>query len=333
MADEPGTLEQIAQELGLALAPLEVLLSPENLPTLLLELGLDSPPALNGDVAFVQKLVDAANKAVAIAPQLEIISQAAESGDDQQLITAVAQLLIIVGELASALDALANDFKRAAAGSMDAGSLAAFVEEMVSRIFENVLLRYLDSNHPVLWQFLALLTLVEYKSHDTAPDGSGVTLLRRRLHFDRIGTLFSNPLDLLKTAYGWGTEQFDGKALFFQLSDTLETLQALADYQEVTDDETPVLDLFNLTFGPTKTSHPPGIQAELFVDLSESTDLTLSQISDDWRIALQISAGLTAGLILRLLPPAKLEFDADATVAGSIALSLIGQDPDQNTPF
>jgi hypothetical protein len=204
---------------------------------------------------------------------------------------------------------------------------------MVDRVFENALVRYLESNHAVLWQFLSLLTVVEYTSFDIQNGGDIVTVLRRRIHFDRIAKLFSKPLDLFETSYGWGTEQFDGKALFSQLADTLEALRILDQYEEVTDDGTPGFDLFRIWIGPTQTSHPPGLEAPLFVDLEENADITLAQITDDVRLALQLSAGLRAGLVFRLLPPAKLEVDADATAAGKIALGLIGVSPDAEAPF
>jgi hypothetical protein len=333
MADEPGTLEQLAQQFGLALAPLEVLLAPENFSTLLVELGLDTPPALQADAAFLQKLSDTVAKAAALGPELESVALAVDSGTDDDLISAVKQLLETILELASALDALATDFKRAAAGLMDASALEAFVEEMVERIFENVLVRYLESNYPRLWQVLALMTIVEYTSFDILTDDGPVTVLRRRLYFDRIGAFLSNPIDLLQTGYGWGTEQFDGKALFSQFADAFEAFQQLDDYTEVTDDGTASFDLFALTVGPTSNIHPPGLQAKLWVDLPSTTDLTLVQISDNLRVAFQFSSALAGGLILRLLPPARVELDADATVKGNAALGLVGQAADPNSSF
>src|SRR4051812_19500079 len=110
MSDGTGTLEVIVQELGLALAPLEVLLAPSNLPTLLAELGLDTALEVGGDAAFLQKLSIAAEKAAELPPQLELVVAAADSGEDTQLVAAVAQLLKIVGELAEALDEIATDF-------------------------------------------------------------------------------------------------------------------------------------------------------------------------------------------------------------------------------
>src|SRR4051812_49097432 len=100
MSDGTGTLESIAQEVGRALASLETLLAPENLPTLLVELGLDTAVSVGGDAAFVQKLQPAADKAAEIGPQLDVVATAADSGDDAQLIAAVGQLLTIVGQLA-----------------------------------------------------------------------------------------------------------------------------------------------------------------------------------------------------------------------------------------
>jgi hypothetical protein len=334
MSNGTGTLERIAQEIGVALASLEALLDSSSLPNLLVELGLDTALDVGGDPAFVQKLNLAAQKAGEIGPQVDAVAAAADGGDDTQLLDAVRQLLTTIGELASALDEVATDFKRAATGGIDPAVLEAFVLEMVDRIFENVLVRYLESRHPVLWQVLSLLTIVEYHEFVIQKDDDDpVTVLRRRFHFDRIGPLFSNPLDLLEASYGWGTEQFDGNALFSQLADTLESLQLLNRYEEEGDDGSPALDVFAVRYGPTKAAHPPGLEATLFVDLSENDDITLAQITDNVRLAFQVSAALKAGLVFRVLPPAKFEADADATVAGSVALALFGANPDGQSPF
>jgi hypothetical protein len=332
MAEEPGTLEQIAQEFGSALAPLEVLLAPENFSTLLVELGLDTPPDLQADAVFLQTLSNTASKATALGPELENVALAADSGNDDDLISAVKQLLETISELASALDVLAAEFKTAAAGLMDASALEAFVEEMVERLFENVLVRYLESNYPRLWQTLALMTIVEYASFDIETDDGLTTVLRRRLHFDRIAGFLSNPIDQLEAGYAWGTEQFDGNALFSQLADAFEAFQQIDDYTE-DDSGAALFDLFALTVGPTTNIHPPGLQAKLWVDLPSTTDLTLAQVSDNLRVAFQFSTALAGGLILRALPPARIELDADASVKGNALFGLIGQAPNPNSPI
>ena len=100
MAEQSGTLERVAEAVGVALTPLEGLLAPDNLSTLLIELGLDTPPDLTCDAAFVGKLGDAVAKVLALEPQLEAVSQAVDNGDDSALIEAIGQLLVLVGQLA-----------------------------------------------------------------------------------------------------------------------------------------------------------------------------------------------------------------------------------------
>jgi len=66
MADQPGTLESLAEALGLALSGLEGVLTPQNAATLFAELGLDSPPDLPGDAGFTQSLEEAAQQVAAL---------------------------------------------------------------------------------------------------------------------------------------------------------------------------------------------------------------------------------------------------------------------------
>src|SRR5258708_6078837 len=126
MADQAGTLEQIAEGVGGAFAPLEDLLVPQYLSTLLVELGIDGPPDLTGDAAFMQKITDAVNALLQLPDVLETLATAADNGDDTALIEAVVELIKTIATLLTALDAVATDFTRATAGQPNAAALAAF---------------------------------------------------------------------------------------------------------------------------------------------------------------------------------------------------------------
>jgi len=319
VADQPGTFERVAQALGVALQPLEILLAPENLPLLLAELGLDAPPSLVADNAFLQKLSEASNKSAVLGPQLDLLAEVIDQGDAQKLLDAAGQLMQAITQVFTALDAIATDFKRAATGALDPAELAKFAGDMAERITENLLVRYLESFHQVAWQLLSLFTIIEYDAFEITVGTNVQRVLRRRLYFEKIGPLFSNPLALLSEAYGWGTDAFDGKRLFAQTAGLANVLGLLGDNVTAANG-TAVFDLFAITFAPTPKTNalPPGIEGTLYVDLAESSDITIAQLSETSHIALRLSGTFGAGLVFRLLPPTKIEVDGGANVAGDV---------------
>ena len=54
--DSAGTLGRLAHEVGRALSALDGVLTPQHTPSLLFELGLDSPPDLSADAGFAAAL-------------------------------------------------------------------------------------------------------------------------------------------------------------------------------------------------------------------------------------------------------------------------------------
>src|SRR5205807_9162517 len=117
-----------------------------------------------------------------------------------------------------------------------------------------------------------------------------------------------------------------------RLRDVLQALGLLAAFDDADDVGPAALDVFDVAFTLSQT-HPPGIEGEQFTALGSSRDVTLAQPGDDWRIALQLAAGFGTGVILRLLPPASLEVEAEAAVAGDVRLALLGQSADATRPF
>ncbi len=155
MADEPGTLEKLSEELGLALAPLEDVLTADYIRTLFLELGVDDPPSLGGDPAFVQKLGDAAQRLITMVSQIEGVAEAADGDDTSKLVKAAVDLLETIIKLGVDIDAIATDIKRATAGSSSAAEMEAFAAVFAERLLSNIAMRYLETTHPLAREILS----------------------------------------------------------------------------------------------------------------------------------------------------------------------------------
>jgi hypothetical protein len=350
MVYQRGTLEVLADELGSALAALQDVLRVDTLSTLFLELGLDDPPAVGGDPQFVQKVTAAADQCSALDVALEDLAQQVEADDLAGVLEAVAHVIEAIVRLTVDLDAVATDLKRATVGAADAVKIAAFTEQMAGRLLEAAVVRYLETVHPIIESILAVLTVVEVTPlpQPSAPppvEGAGdgvsviadatqtVPLAQRRLHLDRLGQLFQDPLAFLKTAYDWGDESFDGKKLFVAVSQFFDALGPLSVIDEA-GDAAGILSFFALSFAPTTNVHPPGIDGFLHVDLAPSTDLVIARPGENWRFSLGLADTFGAGLEMRFLPSADLAIlPPEGTLDGEVRLGFSGESPDPQRPF
>ncbi|HEX8792893.1 MAG TPA: DUF6603 domain-containing protein [Polyangiaceae bacterium] len=358
MADQRGTLDRLAEEVGSAFSAFEDLFAPDNLPRLFIELGLDPAVGVTPDAPFLQVLADAGTQAATLASAVDELVDAAESDDTGAILQASVKVIEAVVKLATDLDAVATDLARVGSGGPNAAAIGAFAAEFAERALEDALLRYLDERHPVVLEVLQLLAVAvitpiaippppwDPKSEVLAVEP---VLLKRELHLDRLGLLFKDALAFFETTYGWGTEAFDAKSLFTRFAALLTEIGPLTTVDDGLNDDgvpqdnegatdptqplPPLLEIFALAFLPTTDAHPPGMQGQLYVDVTDSLDITLATFGDSWRIALQLSGAVGAGLGIRLLPPAKATVTAAAQVEGDVSLGLIGQAADPTKPF
>ena len=332
MADSPGTVAGLAVEVGRALTGLEGMLTPVNLPRLLVELGLDDPPDLSGSPGFVAALADVADQAAGLAPAVAAVADGA-GGDTVAQAQAVGELLDGIRRVIIALRSLADALEQATAGSPDAAELAGFAATFAERLLGAAVVTYLDIEHPFLRRVLSLLTLVEMEAAAQTDQSELVPLLRRRLHPERVGRWIGDPLAVLRDGYGWGQDSFDGKLLFRNVRDLFDVLVPLAIARDADEITPAALDFYSFLVEATTDAMPPGLEGGLYVDLPGPFDLTLGELSENVRAVVHVTAALPANSKLRLLPPASLEIPGDETATGMVALSLVGEAPDTGTPF
>jgi len=348
VADQTGTLAQLANEFGSALAAIAEALDVERFSDLLIELGLDNPPGLGGDNQFVQKLNDASAQCGVLETAVADLAEQTQSENLTGILNAITKIIEAIAKLIVDLEAVATDLKRATSGSPDAANIASFAGLMVERLIEAAVVRYLEDTHPVIERLLALLTIIEVTplppilqppvaDADVAlivgDNDPAVPLARRRLHLDRFAQLFQDPLALLRATYQWGDPSFDGKRLFRSVSDFFEGAEVFSLTDELGEEAEGELSFLSLSFGPTKDpiASPPGIDGRLYVDVPESAELVLAQIGMDWRLVLKLTGKFGEDLGIRLLPPTKLEFEPPAGILqGGVSLAFLGQSPDPN---
>ena len=331
MGDQPGTLDSLARAFGLALASVEGVLTPAGAALLFAQLGLDSPPDLTGDAGFTQSVASAADLAASLTADIAAVTGA--DGDDAAQAQAIAQLLEDIKRFTAALHDVASNIERATAQLPNAADLAQFAATFAERLLGAALVDYLETDHPFLRRILSLLTIVEITAVSVQVGQAPTTVLRKRLYLDRISRLINDPLSLLQDVYGWGSASFDGKLAFANSRDVFDTLLPIAVARDPDEDGPADLDLYGFLIQPATTISPPGIAGSLFADLPDQFDLTLGQLSDNVRLAVQVQKAFPAGLQLLLAPPANLEIPGLATIGGTIALILLGESQDQASAF
>lgn len=202
MADT-DTLSIIAEEIASAFTPLKDMVeTPDAFISSMKELGWDA----NQVVQPVQDLVNLVNPVIALL----------ETGEVN--ISNVKQLLSLIKDLINGIEGLTSKSDSLFSGITATAS--EFKNDFPSEIGQYVLVEYFLHQRPKvgsLLQLLGIITTTEVNATATRP-----AYFRKEIHFDKIGTIFSNPLKLLQDLYGWATPAFGREKLFQNLTDALE---------------------------------------------------------------------------------------------------------------
>src|SRR5215472_15910703 len=229
MAGSAGTLETIAQQVALALQPLETQLTPDNIIPFLSQLGLQFPPALLTS-AFRNALEAGASAAAALPATLTQlatdISNENTSGilqDGEKLIQQIVAVINALRQIGTELNNL-NNVSGSLPG-MNAGEVASFAADLADNLVGYLLVSYLESIEPGIVGIVNLLGIVDYIPHDGSPgDPTHPPFTTRRLQLSNLGPLFQSPATFLETLYQWGSPSFDGTSLIPRLNASLNLL-------------------------------------------------------------------------------------------------------------
>ena len=223
---------------------------------------------------------------------------------------------------------------------------------------QSMVVRYLETCHPFVRRVLTLVGIVELGTTTVSVGSATWTVATRKLNFTQLGSLLSDPLTAFAIATGWGTAAFDGTILFPLVSDLFDILSLsvaalvpnptelnpddgqsvdstlLADIEFASIGNPPSLEFLGLSLQLDTSSSPPGVSGLLNADLTDGLTLTLAQFDPTWSISATLSGGLAAGANISLVPPLNLQVvPPSASASGAIAIRLLGQNPDGQTPI
>ena len=189
-------LQSVLTEAGLAIAPLRAINTPEKGVAFFKQLGFNFPPnsfggALPGIASQGSELLTA-------------VQQLVNASGDQQVIAALGNIFIRLGGTINAIKDLQTQIQSGA------GAGLPNIGEFALRLTDFMILDYLDKQRPQAHAALLLLGLVE---HEPTP-AAGQSM--RKVNWDRMGKLFSEPQQLFNTVYSWDSN-FDAAKFLARL--------------------------------------------------------------------------------------------------------------------
>jgi hypothetical protein len=302
-----GTFENIALELSRALEPLAARFhDPHHAVMLLGELGLRIPPqfltpTVQGAVASIH------TAAHALPEDVEALVNASDSGNVGNVISTGVSVAKDLALLIDAFQTLADRMSTlGGVPNISPAELNAFLAALPKRLFETILIEYLESYHRLPFTLLEFLGLIERTHHNPGSTDPGQPeFVKKELRFDRIGQLLSSPDQLFVELYGWGQPSFKPDLLIERVGRFLEAVRIPITF--LTLPGTPprqAIEVCVATIARTPDGVVPvGIEAILAMTVADGVALDLP-IADGWLAHLAAEGQLGARVGVRVQPPA-----------------------------
>ncbi len=306
MASQPGTLERLAQELGLALQPLEQRLAAGQFRGFLHELGIALPDSLASEAQFIGAVGNAATKIGELAPLIAQLADAISSDNTAQIISTAIQALAKAGEVFDAFSQVSVALHAAASSAAgltpaQQAQLQALALELATKLFDYAVIEYLKTKGTGVIPTLNLIGLVDTEIDPGTPgDPTAPPFQKHDLHFDRIFDLLLHPDTYLKETFGWGDPSFDGSLLLPRV-DSLISASRLPVTIIRAPGQPPILEAFLLRLTADKSVSPPGLAARIRIDATEDFSQNY-QLGALWALALSVSARFGAGMEADIAP-------------------------------
>ncbi|NGZ09584.1 MAG: hypothetical protein CV088_09370 [Nitrospira sp. LK70] len=215
-----STLDIAAVELGHALSPLtSALQNPASVRTLLKNLGWTLPPGIS-DIGLVGLPIED------VLEKLKIVlnSTPEEWKDDAIMLMRARELIVAIGALIDRIAKIANGLPTTLAGAGDYVARTMIDKELLPRLLDYLLINYTVSRAPMTFSFLKLFTIFECRLFPADPVNFQSEHVRGIIHYDRIGTLLSDPAEFFPIGYGWGTATYNAEALLSNVALVLQML-------------------------------------------------------------------------------------------------------------
>jgi hypothetical protein len=210
-----STLDQIAKDVGHLLQLVGTVLgAPQGPKQLLASLGWDLPAGVN-DIGL------AAVDFRSVIASVEGLQQDFDANADEAVIAADAADLLI--EIANAFTQV-----RAVIAALSATdnylTQTQIKSQLLPRMNDLFAASRIGAASPLGFLFLQLFGVVTMRTFPADPTKFQLEHVRPVIDWDAFPKLFSDPVGLLQSRYGWGTPTFDGGSLVANLSSLIEAI-------------------------------------------------------------------------------------------------------------
>lgn len=327
-----GPIETLAKLVGDALSPLAQRLTGNGLEDTIEQLGIRLPAGslTSGNVA--QALQASAGACSQLPQAVAQLIAAIGGNDDGALLNAAAQLAQRIVQAGTAFTQLANALDnviQGAAGLTPAqrSRLQDAARAVPERMLHLAVISYLEDKQPSLKGTLELAGIFD---DIPVPSNPGDTTLPphhlKQIRFDRLGPLLSNPVEHLKSLYGFGRPDFNGLELF-------RRIKALVDRPDgeaiiITAPGQPaVLEalIFRVAVEPGAV---PALRIRLRIPAQKDIDVA-TPLGGPWSITAKSTARFAGGIEFILHPQTGLHITPPAAAASlAITVGLKAEKPD-----
>jgi hypothetical protein len=307
MATQSGTLEVIARELAKVVKPLEEQIGAGRVLEVFAELGIRFPESLANDPQLQAALTDAIARLEQLPALIEQLITQIEADDEVGALGTSIDLTETIIQLIGDIDAIA-DAIQAAQGSFPTIDVGEFVAELSENLLNYLFVTYMEGVAPAATAILELFGVIE-----RSPQNVGSTnpvnppYIKKALHVDALTATFSNPLEQLRTLYGFGDDDFDGAVLLEKLNKVMLELGLPVLLDTTT---TPHhLDILIFELSAKTDITPPGLHLLLKYLFSVGGDYSF--VRDQWhaefglesQVPLEAGIALTPALDVTIIPP------------------------------
>jgi hypothetical protein len=320
----PGPLETLARIVGDALSPLAMRLQGDQVEGTIEQLGLRLPTGALTSGALPQALQASAAACAQLPASVAALNTAIEGDDDDALIAAAAQLaqqIIQAGAAFTQLGTAIDNVVQAEGGLTAAqkARLSTDAQAIPERLLHLALISWLQDGLPAVKGALGLVGLIDDSAVPGDPaDPSQPPFHLKRVRFDRIGPLFSDPAQHLKDLYGFGRPDFDGLELFRRIKQLVDRPDAEAII--ITAPGQPAAleaFIFRLAVEPGAV---PGLRARLRVTAEKDLNVSAA-LGGPWSATVDSTARFEGSIEFLLNPQTGLRIEPPAATA-SVAIAF-----------
>ncbi len=306
MANKAGTLEIIAQELGLIIQSLNEELGADffNLLGLRLPGSLAAEPEIKNAIEGITASSTAVSKLTAalIADiNNEQVDAIAKSGK-----SLLEEIILFVGATKKTDEVLKNKAENTGELTDDeVNYLNNFSDDFVRRLLDFLIIKYIENKSATTASILDFMGIAG-KEPIESPNSVSPPYYARTLYLNKIFDIFNKSEQHLKDMYGWGTGAFDAVRFLSKAEILLKTFGLPVSVFPLGGNQN--LEAFLFALSENKSSDIPQLDFELRFPASRDVNFT-TPIAGIWKVIVSAEARFDSGLKGTIKPPFQISIN------------------------